>query len=240
MSFTPVIQFSIFLSHFSNQPITKMDSKSITEQQHVQGMTYISNFVSEKEQKCLWDEININLASNWNKEEIKRWTQHYGWNYKYKTKNSRTQLEKAKPIPELFQSKIIQPLRQQSYFTNARDEELQIIVNQYLCGEVIGAHIDDEFLFGDTVVSVSLGCEYPMDFTPVENSKKRTLSQSTMDAKAQKISVQLELGSAVVLQNDARYKWKHGIAARRKDNGKLRTIRQSITIRTVLNTAQFK
>lgn len=49
-----------------------------------------------------------------------------------------------------------------------------------------------------------------------------------------KKNIYLESRSLLVLKGDARYKWKHGIAARKSDNGVKRQRRISLTFRKVI------
>ena len=96
----------------------------------------------------------------------------------------------------------------------------QLIVNEYLPGQGIASHVDCEPCFGDTITTVSLGSECVMHFT-------RTEDQYAFD-------LLLQVGSALVFSGDARYRWKHGIKARKKDHGRPRGRRVSLTFRNVL------
>ena len=53
-------------------------------------------------------------------------------------------------------------LYQEGYMPKIAD---QVIVNEYLPGQGISAHIDCEPCFQDTIVSLSLGSSCVMDFT---------------------------------------------------------------------------
>jgi alkylated DNA repair dioxygenase AlkB len=78
----------------------------------------------------------------------------------------------------------------------------QMLVNEYLPGQGISLHRDYE-PFGRTVVSLSLLSPCVMDFRhPASGRKGRLL---------------LQRRSLLVLSDDARYVWEHGIAARKKD-----------------------
>ena len=101
----------------------------------------------------------------------------------------------------------------------------QVIVNEYLPGQGISAHIDCEPCFKDTIVSMSLASNCIMYFT---NESDRTL----------KIPVLLEPRSIVVLTRQARYEWMHSITARRYDEWEgirlERGRRVSLTFRKVI------
>jgi alkylated DNA repair dioxygenase AlkB len=97
----------------------------------------------------------------------------------------------------------------------------QLAVNDYAPGQGIFSHVDAEIF--DDVVVVSLGSACVMDFID---------SQSDGTAR-----LLLEPGSALVLSGDARYRWKHGIAAQPSDEWNGQTIqrarRVSLTFRNV-------
>lgn len=78
----------------------------------------------------------------------------------------------------------------------------QMLVNEYLPGQGIAPHRDYE-PFGRTVVSLSLLSPYVMDFRHRATGRKERLL--------------LEPRSLLVLSDEARYGWEHGIAARKKD-----------------------
>ncbi|NDJ63004.1 MAG: alpha-ketoglutarate-dependent dioxygenase AlkB, partial [Chloroflexi bacterium] len=100
----------------------------------------------------------------------------------------------------------------------------QVIVNEYLPGQGITAHIDCEPCFGPAIISLSLGSACVMMFTH--------------SASGQQVPVLLEPGSLVVMMGPARHAWKHGIPARKTDTHaghKLaRGRRVSLTFRTVI------
>lgn len=72
--------------------------------------------------------------------------------------------------------------------------------------------------FSDTICSLSLGSGCIIDLT---NSDIKN-------------SIYLEPRSLLVLKNEARYKWKHGITSRKSDNGIKRQRRVSLTFRKVI------
>jgi alkylated DNA repair dioxygenase AlkB len=100
----------------------------------------------------------------------------------------------------------------------------QLIVNEYNPGQGIASHVDCEPCFGDTIISLSLGSTCIMDFI-----NKRT---------KEKIEILLEPRSLVVLKDDARYQWTHGIVGKKADYFKgqkyERTTRISLTFRNVI------
>ena len=141
-------------------------------------------------------------ASEWN-TSLKRRTQHYGYEYNYTTKDAS---KPAPPIPEWCHF-VIDRL-------NLPERPDQMIVNEYCAGQGIAAHIDNTSFFGDTVVSVSLGASIVMDFSRTQ----------------EKVPVTLPRKSAVILKDEARYKWFHGISASAVKKGMRRV---SLTFRKI-------
>ena len=85
-------------------------------------------------------------------------------------------------------------------------------------GQGIASHTDCRPCFEGVICSLSLASGCIMDMTN-DNIKK---------------FIYLEPMSLLVLQGDARYCWKHGIAPRKSDNGVKRHRRISLTFRKVI------
>jgi alkylated DNA repair dioxygenase AlkB len=94
----------------------------------------------------------------------------------------------------------------------------QVIINEYMPGQGIAPHIDCVPCFGGVICSLSLASGCVMSLT---------------NGNAEK-SIYLEPQSLLILRDDSRYKWKHGIAARKSDNGVRRQRRVSLTFRKVI------
>jgi alkylated DNA repair dioxygenase AlkB len=96
----------------------------------------------------------------------------------------------------------------------------QMLINEYLPGQGITLHRDYS-PFDRTVVSISLLSACVMDFRQPESGREESLL--------------LEPRSLLVLSDEARYRWQHGIARRKNDawHGILmpRSRRLSITFR---------
>jgi alkylated DNA repair dioxygenase AlkB len=96
-----------------------------------------------------------------------------------------------------------------------------LLVNEYLPGQGIAMHVDYE-PYDRTVVSLSLLAPCVMDFRHVEAETRH--------------SWLLARRSLLVLSDDARYHWQHGIARRKNDRWQGRVIprarRLSITFRS--------
>lgn len=97
----------------------------------------------------------------------------------------------------------------------------QMLVNEYMPGQGIAMHCDYK-PFDRTVASLSLLSACVMDFRHVPTGRRERLL--------------LEPRSLLVLCDEARYEWQHGIASRKRDIwhgiSVLRGRRLSVTFRT--------
>ncbi len=182
----------------------------------IPGLLYVKNYITADEHGALLAHVDNELWL----DDLKRRVQHYGFKYNYRARKVDMSMRVGE-LPEWLKS-LSKKLHQDKYMPEVAD---QVIVNEYLPGQGISAHIDCEPCFKDTIVSLSLGSSCVMDFT---NKLDKTL----------KIPVQLEPRSLVVLKDEARYKWLHSIAARKWDkwegNRYDRERRVSLTFRKVI------
>ncbi len=181
----------------------------------VAGLVYRPNVVSIDEQERLLAEIDVLPWQN----DLKRRVQHFGYKYDYKARRIDQSMYVGALPPfavELGRHLIAQGL--------IRDLPDQLIVNEYLPGQGISLHVDCEPCFKDTIVTVSLGSAYVMDFQEIASNTSKELL--------------LEVGSALVMSGDARFRWRHGIKMRRSDHGRRRGRRVSLTFRYVILDAQ--
>lgn len=148
-------------------------------------------------------------AQPWS-NELKRRVQHYGFRYNYR---DRSRGELLGPVPPPLAA-LGQRLQRQFHTLPLE----QVIVNEYVPGQGIGAHVDQPDLFGPVVLSASLGSPCVMHFT-----------RAGQDTYVQPLAPR----SVVVLREAARYEWQHAIPARREDEGVLRTRRVSLTFRSM-------
>lgn len=177
----------------------------------VPGLILYAGFLDREEQAAVLAAVD---ALSW-RDDLKRRVQHYGYRYDYKARS----VDHTMRIGELppFALTVADKLVALDLLTERPD---QLIVNEYLPGQGITAHVDCVPCFKDNIVTVSLGWTYEMDFTNL----------ATGDTKA----VPLELGSAVIMTGPSRYEWTHQIKARKSDNGVPRGRRVSLTFRNVI------
>ena len=163
----------------------------------IKGFRYIEDYISESEHDWLLDQIDEH-EHQWLKD-LKRRVQHYGFKYDYKARKVTHDMH-IDHLPEWLQA-LGQRLHEDGHMPAEPD---QVIINEYEPGQGISSHIDCEPCFDDVIVSLSLGSGCVMDFT------------SKLD-KAKKIPVWLAPRSIIVLKDEARNEWLHGIAPRKSD-----------------------
>ncbi len=172
------------------------------------GLIYIPDYIGNLKDNFL-TVIDNQPWSN----ELSRRTQHYGYKYSYKNRSINSSM-KCEPITGLFMW-LAEKLFTDRFFRKIPD---QLIINEYLPGQGIGAHIDCIPCFDDVIASISLGDEYPMRF----------------EGGSEQVDIPLEVGSLVCLTGESRYSWRHSIVARKEDNGRPRGRRVSMTFRNVI------
>lgn len=190
-------------------------SEKIIDSPNIPGLEYIENVISIEEEQALLETID---AQNW-MLDLKRRVQHYGYKYDYKARNIDRSMYLGK-LPNWI-TQIVTKIINNSLIDEIPD---QAIINEYQPGQGISSHIDCKSCFSNTILSLSLNSTCIMDFqSSIDNTKNSLL---------------LKPRSLTILRNEARYNWKHGIAARKSDqwqNEKLiRKRRVSLTFRKVV------
>lgn len=205
------MQQDLFGNYVSDNDVTIVNARKI------EGLNIHFNFISANEELVILKHID---AADW-LHDLKRRVQHYGYKYDYRAK----QIDDSffiGAIPEWMKF-LWERLLYQGIIDFIPD---QAIINEYMEGQGIAPHIDCEPCFGDTIISISLGSTCVMNF------------QKTLEAKEnEKIPLLLTPRTLVVMQNEARFNWYHGIVGRKSDvfNGSSykRRRRVSITFRKV-------
>ena len=165
----------------------------IEAESQIEGLIYSPEFISQQDHDALLASID---ELPW-LSDLKRRVQHYGYKYDYKARAVDENLYLGSlpgwldPILEKLTPDI---------FSKTPD---QVIVNEYLPGQGISAHIDCVPCFSDTIASLSLGSGAVMQFS---NSKTGEKQERYLAPR-----------SLVVLSGAARYDWQHSIPARKSD-----------------------
>jgi alkylated DNA repair dioxygenase AlkB len=173
---------------------------------NINGLTIIKNFISNKEELELIN--NIKNINSWN-NNLSRRVKHYGFEYNYINKTITDEVDKFPKFQEYINKRMIE--------LNIINEPFnQLIINEYIPGNGISKHIDSN-IFDNIICSLSLHDEYPIIFRN-NNIFKR---------------IYLPRKSLLIIKDDARYKWTHEIPSRKKDNNKIRLTRWSLTYRHI-------
>lgn len=219
------MQISLFDSPEQENQTSVTNQKTLNDLEllsKVKGLLYIPEYITKEVHSLFWQSVN---AENW-LGDLKRRVQHYGYKYDYRARFIDYSM-KIGELPEWVMP-FAKKLYQDGHMPAIPD---QLIVNEYKQGQGIASHVDCEPCFGDTIVSLSLGSTCIMEFTNMETREK--------------IEVLLEPRSLVVLKDDARYLWTHGITGKKADKFKgikhERKTRISLTFRNViLNSCETK
>ncbi|UAJ73298.1 alpha-ketoglutarate-dependent dioxygenase AlkB [Synechocystis sp. PCC 7339] len=179
------------------------------------GFQYIKNFINPEEEKSL---VHVIDKNEW-LQDLKRRVQHYGYKYNYKSRRINHSMYLGE-LPD-WMDFVVERLIFNKIIEHAPN---QAIVNEYLPGQGITPHIDCQSCFENTIVSLSLNSSCMMNFQSISSGENQ--------------SVLLTPRSLIVLKDDARYKWKHGIPSRKSDlwnaQKRPRDRRISITFRNVI------
>jgi len=175
----------------------------------IPGLTYSPKYISEHEEFTLVAAIE---QGTWDTTWSRR-RQLYGATYG-------SGAESSPPIPA-WGVALAMRLHKEGWSDRPFD---QMLVNEYLPGQGIALH-RDYAPFDRTVVSLSLLSPCVMDFRHARDDRSESL--------------QLHPRSLLVLSDEARYVWQHGIARRKNDRWQAELIprrrRLSVTFRLLVS-----
>jgi alkylated DNA repair dioxygenase AlkB len=178
--------------------------------QHIAGLRYVADFIDIATHDEL---LAIVSGHKWLDLTGQRRMQFYGYTYD----NLSRSIKRTGKLPPWAQ-RIARRIHEDGLSERTPP---QLAVNEYEPGQGIFTHVDADLF--DDVVLISLGSPCVMDF-----------ADSQSDGSARLL---LEPRSALVLAGDARYRWKHGIAAQVADEWNGRTIQRgrqvSLTFRNI-------
>lgn len=159
----------------------------------IPGLHYLPDYINKDQERRLITAID---QREW-LTEIKRRVQHYGYRYGYSLTDKK--LKPADAFPR-WAANLSRKIVSDKLMKEIPD---QLIVNEYEQGQGISPHVDHEELFGETIISISLGSACIMEFIHVETRDRAMLL--------------LEPRSALVMGGDARHQWMHTIPHRKMD-----------------------
>ncbi len=186
---------------------------SLLESNLPPGLVYRPEWLSADEHDAAVTEVDSKIFET----TLSRRVQHYGARYEYETSKVAA-IGSAPPIPSVLKA-IGERLVKEGFFDRSPE---QVIVNEYLSGQGIAAHVDRQS-FGPAVATVSLIESWPMMFKNLASSDE--------------FEVLLEVKSLAVMTKQSRMEWSHEIRKRSSDKiGGLkisRGRRLSLTYRTI-------
>eukprot|EP00759_Apiculatamorpha_spiralis_P029562 PhF_6_TR31728/c0_g1_i1/m.46692/K10770/ALKBH8; alkylated DNA repair protein alkB homolog 8 len=204
----------------------------------VPGLEFYKDVLTSDEEKSLLAAIDDpSTATSWS-NDLKRRTQHYGYKYNYSGKADKIQSD---PIPTWAMETWNRCCGGGGGGTFREGKEFvlptpdQLIVNEYLPGQGISAHVDHTGMFQDGIVSISLGSHCVFRFKEKKSTRGTTSGDNEEETNKKTVEVVVPRRSMLVLTGDARYNWTHEIVARKtdKDVG-ARGRRVSLTFRKMI------
>ncbi|MFY8095884.1 MAG: alpha-ketoglutarate-dependent dioxygenase AlkB [Niveispirillum sp.] len=181
----------------------------------IPGLTLNHDWIGKAEEGQLLEHVD---GGRW-RNDLKRRVQHYGFRYDYRARFV-SPADYLGPLPGWL-ADLAGHLVDNGLFSKVPD---QVIVNEYLTGQGISAHIDCVPCFGDTIAILSLGCPVVMTFQCA--------------ASGARCEMVLPACSLLGLSGSARYDWLHGIPARKSDtinDMKTQRLRRvSLTFRSII------
>src|SRR5215208_1003473 len=126
-----------------DQPDLFSETSRATPVPVIEGMKYVANFLSQSEQEAILQEVD---RHPW-RADLKRRVQHYGYRYDYKARTVDPSMYVG-PLPP-FAVAVAHKLVSHGLVACLPD---QLIVNEYLPGQGISAHVDCEPCFENTIV----------------------------------------------------------------------------------------
>lgn len=197
----------------------ELDIFQASETLTIPGLTYIPNYIGVTEQHQLLKEIDEQEWSIESLESTRRIQQH-GYRYEYQN-GVLVACNYLGALPDWAMR-----IAKQIYGDRLTPIILdQATVNEYEPGQGLRSHIDCVTCFGDTLITLSLGSPYMMEFTHSRTQEKRELL--------------LLPGSLLVLKREARYIWLHGVRPRKKDTYQGRELIRSRRVALTFREAAF-
>lgn len=175
------------------------------------GLHLYEEYISALDEARLLAAIDRQLWAS----DLSRRVQHYGYRYDYRARRVDPEMYLG-PLPDWAA-----PLATRLVAERLMERPNQLIVNEYLPGQGITAHVDCLPCFGPVVASLSLGSGCVME----------------LSRGSERLPLWLAPRSLLVLAGEARTTWRHAIPARKSDPSaggrRPRGRRVSLTFRTI-------
>lgn len=202
----------------------------------VPGLSVISDFITPDEESSLLAFLDV---QPW-RTDLSRRTMHYGGSYclmpprdatPFQRKAIEQQVIGASKIPSELNLLLERMIDHGLYSADTKPE--YCIVNEYLPGQGISAHVEN-FRFGEPVCSLTLAGDDDMRFHELrsaDDGSVRSGKASVAPRTGRSVDARLCRRSLAVLTRDARHKWQHEIVRGRKGKP-IGWRRVSLTFRT--------
>ncbi len=158
------------------------------------GLDIVYDFIEPEVETALIDEIDL---GPWD-TSISRRMQHYGYRYEIRKKKNEPPLQQVAPMP-VWLAPIALKLKAAGVF---RELANQAHINEYLPGQGIALHTDLDEKFKHKIAILSLGSGIAFQ---LEDEQKQTYE------------IYLPQRSLLLMSDDVRYHYRHGIAKRKSD-----------------------
>lgn len=185
----------LYLSYFLDMPKeSSLTSKSIIPP----GLIILKDFITESEEELILQSIKTDESEE-NQTLKHRSVKHFGYEFLYGTNNVDPENPLERKIPN--ECDFIWNRLKSKDILIEWDQPDQLTVNEYLPGQGIPPHVDTHSAFLGPIVSLSLQSDIVMEF------KKG----------ATKAEVFVPRRSILLMTEESRYDWTHGITPRHMD-----------------------
>ncbi|CAG4985011.1 unnamed protein product [Colias eurytheme] len=158
------------------------------------GLQVLPDFISAEEEQQFLQIFDWIDDSNLKNRQVK----HYGYEFRYGSNDVDLNAPLSEKIPPECDI-LWKRLQEHGFDIEVPD---QLTVNKYSTGQGIPSHVDRHSPFGDTILSLSLGSSVLMDWKHYSGKYVPIIVPSR---------------SIMVMQDEARYDWQHGIQPRTWD-----------------------
>lgn len=166
----------------------------------IKGLSIYYDSITDYRANLIKDDI---YSRKWD-TSINRRTQHYNYRYLYNRSNACVRARDNVASDGLYRLSESNELSRLCSLINSKLDlhNDQCIVNEYTSFTIIGKHVDNKKMFGNTVVAVSILAPTLMRFTSL-------ITKESHD-------IVIPPNSTMVMKDDARYKYTHEIPLRKR------------------------
>ncbi|CAH1635386.1 unnamed protein product [Spodoptera littoralis] len=192
---------------------TVPNTEIICPHENPKGLLLLNDFITQEEEKEFIKLFDWNPECNNLKNRL---VKHFGYEFRYGSNDVDLNSPLIEKIP--VECDILwKRLKEKGFNVGVPD---QLTVNKYSPGQGIPSHVDKHSPFGGTILSLSLGSDIVMDWKHHSGQYVPTLVQAR---------------SLLVMQDEARYDWQHGIQPRTWDPVIENRVENSRNIKVITN-----